>query len=234
MSDAADARQLCEQLSVRGGAAQHRFAGCFLRTKSGSLADGINRYHVISFMLSCSVLLTSSSSSHRYSWNSIISPFFPVSPPCSGPSVVILSRNRNHATGINWAVIAEALSTWTMLNCVHCAGTMTRNFISPLVPSALHSNTSISLFFTPTCGVGALTLTVWGFVCVCFCFLFFICGFGRSQHQIRQSRVQTFFSSSLNKYHSNSSSLLQYFCIRAATGLDLFTSTHSALLYVTL
>lgn len=29
-----------------------------LRTKSGSLADGINRYCVISFMLSCGVLLS--------------------------------------------------------------------------------------------------------------------------------------------------------------------------------
>lgn len=44
-----------EQLSLRGGA-----PGCcwLLRTKSGSLADVINRYCVISFLLSCGVLLS--------------------------------------------------------------------------------------------------------------------------------------------------------------------------------
>lgn len=122
-----------------------------LRTKSGSLADGINRYCVISSMLSCGVLLSIFMFVSQIQLEFNYQLFFHFSPPCSGPSVVILSCNRNHATGINWAVIAEALSTWTMLNCVHCAGTMTRNFFSPLILSVLHSNTSISLPFTPVC-----------------------------------------------------------------------------------
>lgn len=97
----------------------------------------------------------------RCSRNSITSSssfFFFFSSFWTGSSAVILSCNRNHTTGINWAVIAEALGTWTMLNCVHCAGTMTHNFwfifssnFFLLIPSVLLSHTSISLPFSSVC-----------------------------------------------------------------------------------
>lgn len=183
------------------------------------------------------MLFFPSSCSHRYSWNSIISSFF-FSPPCSGPSVVILSCNRNHATGINWAVIAEALSTWTMFNCVHCAGTMTHNFFLPLIPSVLHSNTSISLPFT-------------NMLCRCpnFSCFYKICRFGWFeecfQHRdiakdcgkigeakMSKTIFQIFFRP-LTNIIPRSNFLLRYFC-NSSSAVNRFTSTHNALLYITL
>ena len=122
-----------------------------------------------------------SCSSPRYSRDSVTSSFS----SWTGPSVVILSSNCNHATGINWAVIAEALSTCTMLNCVHCTGTMTHNFwiiFSPnfflLIPSVLLSKSSISLPFS------SLRVCVYEDVCTLSCYSFTQLDVCRSHFQL--------------------------------------------------